>query len=127
MPEKFMRPKVRTGLIIVLIVAIAGVLAAGALALGGFLPTGGGITHPPCDQLPTAAEARRALDKNPELVQKLRQTGSGVTVTVGSPGCENADQSLIDVTYSSNDERDRIDEVLTEGNGFGVPIYVHEA
>lgn len=126
MSERSMQRKGRTGLIIALIVAIAGALAAGALALGGFLPTGGGITHPPCDQLPTAAEARQALDENPELAQKLSQVGPGVTVTIDSPECENEDQSLIDVTYSSNDERDRIDEVLTEGNGFGVPVYVHE-
>lgn len=127
MSERSMQRKGRTGLIIVLIVAIAGALAAGALALGGVLPVAGSVTHPPCEQLPTAAEARRALDGNPELAEELRQAGPGVTVTVDSPGCENADQALIDVTYSSNDERDRIDEVLTEGNGFGVPVYVHEA
>ncbi|PBB09691.1 hypothetical protein CKW39_01000 [Kocuria sp. WRN011] len=127
MSEKFMRRKARTGLIVAVVASVAGVLTAGALVLGGVLPVAGGVTHPPCEQLPTAAEAHRALDGNPELAEELHQAGPGVTVTVDSPGCENADQALIDVTYSSNDERDRIDEVLTEGNGFGVPVYVHEA
>lgn len=127
MPEKFMHRKASTGLIVAVVASATGVLTAGALVLGGVLPVAGGVTHPPCEQLPTAAEAHRALDRNPELAEELHQAGPGVTVTVDSPGCENADQALIDVTYSSNDERDRIDEVLTEGNGFGVPVYVHEA
>jgi len=120
------RPKSRRGTIVALVVAIVGGLAAGAIVLGGIFPLGGGNTHPPCDQLPTKAHARHALEGNPGLVTRLSEAGSGVAVGVDSPGCDNGNQALIDVTYSTDEERDRIDAVLTRSDGFGVPVYVHE-
>ena len=118
--------KTRRGLFAALAFVIVGGLAAGAMALGGNFPLGGGDTHPPCDQLPTAAEARDGLDSNPGLVSQLTAAGPGVSVGVDSPGCDNVNQSLIDVTYSTGEERDLIDAVLTSSDGFGVPVYVHK-
>jgi len=119
------QPKSRRGIIVAVAVIVCG-LAAGAIVLGGILPLGGGNTHPPCDQLPSAAQARDALEDNPGLVSQLRDAGSGVSVGVDSPGCDNGNQALIDVTYSTGEERDHIDAVLTRSDGFGVPVYVHE-
>ena len=120
------RPKYRRGIIVALAVMIVGGLAAGAIVLGGIFPLGGGNTHPPCEQLPTAAQSRDALEGNPRLVSQLKEAGSGVAVRVESPGCDNENQALIDVTYSTEEEHDHIDAVLTRSDGFGVPVYVHE-
>ncbi|WP_172797057.1 hypothetical protein [Devriesea agamarum] len=118
--------KMRIGLVVgVIILAVGSITTASILAFG-YISSENVNTHPPCDQLPGVAEARRGLESNPDLLSKLNQVGSGVSVRVESPGCKNPDQALIEVVYSTDEEATRIEDVLTHGSGFGVPVYVRE-
>ena len=78
-----MRPisKIAIGAVPVVVVG-----ASAALVLGGMFPTSSD-THPPCEQLPTAAEATAALARNQALAHDIEALGDGISVEVGSPWC----------------------------------------
>lgn len=104
------------------VIVIAGVLAAAAL-LGGLFPSGA-TTHPPCDELPTSEEVTSALEAHHGLAEQLSAQGSAITVEVGTPCSDAPGAALIEVGYATDKERTKIDRVLTDAEGFGVPVYV---
>ncbi|MEV8515390.1 hypothetical protein [Dactylosporangium sp. NPDC051484] len=106
-------------------VAVAVIGTGAAAALGGVFPMSSD-THPPCEQLPTAAEANAALARNQALAQDIEALGGGISVGVGSPCPKGQDRALIQVTYESKSERDAIGGLLTRRDGFGVPVYLVE-
>jgi flagellar basal body-associated protein FliL len=116
----------RVVLVSVLVVLGIGGAAVVSFALAGVGPFGSDSGHPPCDQLPTTAEAEEALSSHSALADQLKAQGGDVRVSVGSPCGEDSDQALIEVTYTDEASHDRIVSVLNENDGFGVPVYLHE-
>ncbi|MBB5960703.1 hypothetical protein FHS29_007331 [Saccharothrix tamanrassetensis] len=104
-------------------VVAAALLGAGLMWFGGALSSGGD-THPPCEQLPTAAEATSGLSSNQALVDEIKALGKSTSVNVGKPCPAGQDRALIEVTYRSDSERDAISNLLGSRNGFGVPVYL---
>jgi hypothetical protein len=121
------RPRLRRVLIGTGITLALGLLAAAALALTGVLPSGDEITHPPCDELPGAAAVDDAIAEHGDLLAELTAQGEHIEVRAASPGCDDPDRTLIEITYRTEDERAAIEAVLTEADGFGVPVYVRES
>jgi hypothetical protein len=115
-----LKSKVVIGVAAALLVA-----GIGAVLLYGLIPTSGDA-HPPCDQLPTVAEATSGLAGNPGLADEIEGVGDGVAVEVGKPCSEGEDRALVKVTYESDSERDAIRDLLMRGDGFGVPVYLEE-
>lgn len=114
----------------VLLLAVGGivlVVAAGLIAVGGYgSKLLGGEEHPPCETLPTPGQVRRALDHHAELTDMLTGAGKGVRVAVGTP-CDDEQAALVEVQVSSDDEQARVDDLLGNSRGFGVPVMVvHE-
>jgi hypothetical protein len=104
----------------VAIVTLAGV--GGAAAFGGiFLPSTD--AHPPCKELPTAAEATEGLAGNPALIRDIEALGDGVSIAVGMP-CPGQDRALIEVAYQSSRERESVGDLLGQRDGFGVPVHL---
>ena len=112
-------PKIAIG------VVLAALLGAGVLWFGGFLSSGGD-THPPCDQLPTEAEAASGLSKNQALANEIKALGKNTSVKVGKPCPAGQDRALIEVTYGSGSEREAINNLLGNRDGFGVPVHLVE-
>lgn len=116
-----MKPAATTlGVIAALVIAGA----AFAFFTGVFGTGRATVTHPPCDTLPTRAEAFAALARHPDLVAEITALGEDITVDVHNPCPDDADRGLIRVTYSSPAEYDAITELIARRDGFGVPLYV---
>jgi hypothetical protein len=109
-------------------VSAAALLAAGvaaASALYELFPKPGDA-HPPCDQLPTVAEATAGLARNQDLADEIKALGDGIAVVVGKPCPAGQDRALISVTYSSKSDREAISGLLGRRDGFGVPVYLEK-
>lgn len=107
-------------------VATAVVGTAAAVALGGIIPMSDSDTHPPCEQLPTTAQATAALTKNQGLAHDIEALGKGISVAVGKPCPAGQDRALIQVAYGSKAQRENIHNLLNNRDGFGVPVYLVE-
>jgi hypothetical protein len=104
--------------------ATAVLIGAGvAVAFGGVLPRSSDA-HPPCEDLPTAAEAAAALAENQALANDIEALGQDISVRVGSPCPHEQDHALIIVTYGSEAEREAIGRLLERREGFGVPVHL---
>ena len=110
-------PKIAIG------VVVLALLSVGALWFTGVLG-GGGDTHPPCDQLPTEAQASSGLAKNQALADEIKKLGKSTAVKVGKPCPAGQDRALSEVTYDSSSERDAISNLLGNRDGFGVPVHL---
>lgn len=106
--------------------AAAGIVAAlalaGAGAMAGVVPVPGQADgdRPACSTLPSVADSRAALERNQSFVRTIEGVGPGVEVAVTTP-CPDPDQSIVTITVHTSEQRDRVDQLLREGNGFGVP------
>jgi hypothetical protein len=100
------------------------VIGAGAVTLLGGVFARSTDTHPPCAELPTAAEARAALKGNEPLVTEIEALGTDISVAVGSPCPEGQARGLIQVIYGSKAEREAIGSLLGRRDGFGVPVHL---
>lgn len=116
----------RTKTIIGIAAALAVVIGTLAIALfTGFFPgINNSSTHPPCSELPAKKEVHSALTSHEALANNLKSQGSDIQVSVGTPCADDLDAALVQVTYTENASRDAIETVLTESDGFGVPVYV---
>ncbi|MFD1436363.1 hypothetical protein ACFQ5F_15840 [Kroppenstedtia eburnea] len=108
---------------------IIGVVVGLLLVVGAFVLLNGWIsvssdTHPPCDQLPSVAEATAALASNQSLAEEIKALGDGIAVKVGKPCPEDQDRGLVMVSYGSRSERDAIADLLSRRDGFGVPVHL---
>lgn len=103
------------GIVVILLVAFL----AGAVPN----PFDGDGDRPPCDQLGSKAEAEAALASHESFVATLTRAGSGIKVAVATP-CGGQDRALIRVMVRSAAERDRVSQILRNGDGFGVPVEV---
>lgn len=90
--------------------------------LGGWL---GGAGDPECGELPSRVKAQRALDDHADLVRKLSEVGAGVEVSISTP-CPQPDAALVVVRVADASEESRARELLSEGDGLGVPAVVHQ-
>ncbi|MFF3867773.1 hypothetical protein [Micromonospora sp. NPDC001898] len=104
---------------------VAAIAIGSAAILGGVFPTSTD-THPPCEELPTAAEASAALTRSESLATDIAALGKGISVEVGSPCPRGQDRALIQVTYGSKPEREAISNLLARRDGFGVPVHLVE-
>jgi hypothetical protein len=104
-------------------VAVVLISAGAAVGLGGVLPSSSD-THPPCEELPTVAEATAGLAANQALADDIEALGDGISVRVGMPCPDGQDRALIEVTYRSKSEREAIGRLLTHRDGFGVPVHL---
>jgi hypothetical protein len=109
----------------ILIGVVAGsLLVVGAIALlNGWIPISRD-THPPCDQLPTVAEATAALASHQDLAEEIKALGNGIEVEVIKPCLDDPDRALIKVSYGSRSERNAIADLLSRREGFGVPVHL---
>ncbi|MBB4826116.1 hypothetical protein HNO89_003353 [Sporosarcina luteola] len=81
-------------------------------------------THPPCDQLPSVADATVALENHKDLIKKIENLGGGIQVEIGKPCPDDQNRGLVQVSYETKLERDSVDELLTRSEGFGVPVHL---
>lgn len=107
----------------IIIGVVAGLLLVGVAHLNGFFPSSRD-THPPCDQLPTVAEATAALAGHQDLAEEIKALGDGIEVEVGKPCPNDQDRGLIMVSYGSKSERDAIADLLSRSEGFGAPVHL---
>ncbi|WP_163117124.1 hypothetical protein [Bacillus subtilis] len=109
---------------IIIGVVVGLLLVVGVVAfLNGWI-TGSRDTHPPCDQLPNVTEANEALAKNQDLVEEIKALGDGITVKVGKPCSDDQNRGLVLVSYDSKSEHDAISDLLSQRDGFGVPVHL---
>lgn len=111
---------------LVIVVGACAVLLVGVAALavlGGVFVTSRD-THPPCEELPTRAEAAAGLARHRALADEIEALGKGVSVRVGTPCSDGQDRALIEVTYGSDAQRDAIRDLLARRDGFGVPVHL---
>ncbi|PCK72199.1 hypothetical protein PL1_0751 [Paenibacillus larvae subsp. larvae B-3650] len=109
---------------IIIGIVIGSLLVVGAVALlNGWIPVSRD-THPPCDQLPTVAEATAALASHQGLAKEIKALGDGIAVEVGKPCPDDQDRGLVMVSYASRSERDAIADLLSRRDGFGVPVHL---
>jgi hypothetical protein len=74
--------------------------------------------------LPAVAEATAAFDAHQSLAGEIKAPGAGITVEVGRP-CPDPDRGLIMVRYRSRAQRDAIAGLLSQREGFGVPVHLN--
>lgn len=113
----------RTWVVIAVLAFLFGVLAF--LFVSGYLSrlVAGGQTIPPCETLPSSAEVSRAIEEQPALVKQITATGGGVQIVVATP-CDDPDAAVLEVRVNNDEEESRVDKVLTESDGFGVPVVI---
>lgn len=110
----------------IIISVIVGLL----LLVGAFTFTNGWIltspkdTHPPCDKLPSVAEATAALENHENLAKEIEKLEDGIKVEVGKPCSDDQERGLVSVSYDSKAERDAINNLLSRREGFGVPVHL---
>jgi hypothetical protein len=111
-------------------VVVLGTLTVGSavlafLLVGGFLGRliNGGTAIPPCETLPSRAEVSRAISGHPELARQLSNAGDDIQITIGTP-CDDPEAALVEVQVANSAEESRVDKVLTESEGFGVPVVI---
>lgn len=92
--------------------------------LNGWITGSPKDTHPPCDQLPSVAEATAALDNHENLAKEIEKLGDGIKVEVGKPCQDDQERGLILVSYDLKSERDAISNLLSRSEGFGVPVHL---
>lgn len=109
---------------IIIVVAVCLLLVVGAFALLNGWFSVSRDTHPPCEQLPTVAEANKALASHQDLVKEIESVSDDIAVEVGKPCADDLDRGLIIVRYSSKSERDAISDLLSRRNGFGAPVHL---
>lgn len=109
----------------VIVIGIASLLGVGVIALSG-VTAKSGDTHPPCEQLPTVAQAAEGLARNRALANEIEALGNGVAVEVDEPCAAGQDRALISVAYETGSERDAISDLLTHRDGFGVPVHLEK-
>lgn len=110
---------------IIISVIVGLLLLAGAFAfINGWITTSPKDTHPPCDQLPTVAEATAALDNHRNFAKEIEKLGDGIKVEVGKPCSDDQERGLVLVRYDSKSERDAINNLLSSSEGFGVPVHL---
>lgn len=116
----------RNATIIILIVATAtiiGLSLIGTTMLGGILPARS-TTHPPCAELPHVDDVKEALLTHSDLANDIESQGDTIRVAIATPCTANTTLALIEVSYTRDHELDAIDDLLTQRNGFGVPVHV---
>jgi hypothetical protein len=100
------------------------VIVALVLAVSGYLGTWlGGSGDPECSALPPRTEAQQAIDDHPDLLSRLSAVGPGVEVRVSTP-CPEPDAALVVVRVADDSQESRVEELLSEGEGLGVPTVV---
>jgi len=111
----------------VVAVAVIAVAALVILAVYGFFNhlVGGGVAHPPCEQLPSRSQVAQAIDQHAGLVERLAAAGDGVEVVVGTP-CSDPDRALVAVRVKTSKEEASVREILGDSDGFGVPAIVEK-
>ncbi|PZM97325.1 MAG: hypothetical protein DIU79_02875 [Actinobacteria bacterium] len=119
-----MKSKVAVIVGVVAVGVVAVVVGVAGLGLFGGVISRSADTHPPCEELPTRAEADAGLAANRALVEELEALGRGVSVRVGTPCPQEGDRALIEVTYGSAAEREAIRDLLARRDGFGVPVHL---
>lgn len=114
--------KLSPKLIISVVVGLLSVVGALAFLIGWF--SGSKDEHPPCDQLPSVAEATEALASNQDLAKEIKALGDGIEVEVGKPCPDDRNRGLVMVSYDSKSERDAIADLLGRRDGFGAPVHL---
>jgi hypothetical protein len=79
--------------------------------------------RPPCSQLPSEREVRQSLESHRAFVDAIEGAGPGVSVTSDTP-CGEDDRALVTITVSTDEERSRVETLLRDGDGFGVPAQI---
>jgi hypothetical protein len=99
-------------------------LIAGAGVVFGVIPLsrGGDSARPPCEQLPDRQTVADAVASHEDLVTRIRDVGPGVTVDVATPCEGQPDRAIVRITYETDDEREGVDAILRQEDGFGAPV-----
>lgn len=111
---------------VVLGVVTVAVIGAGAAAVLGGAFASSKDSYPPCEQLPTAAEASAALTGHQALADEIEALGTGISVKVGKPCPSGQDRALIEVAFGKESQREAIGDLLGRRDGFGVPVRLVE-
>lgn len=115
--------KTTSKIIISVIVGLL-LLLGGIAFINGWITASPKDTHPPCDQLPTVAEATTSLDNHKNFAKEIEKLGDGIKVEVGKPCPDDRERGLVLVRYDSKSERDAISNLLSRSEGFGVPVHL---
>lgn len=79
----------------------------------------------PCDELPSAADAKRALDENADLVRRIENTGDvdvSVDRSLTDGSCEESEHAEIVVSHRTAAQRSEIEKILTDEDFGDVPV-----
>jgi hypothetical protein len=82
-----------------------------------------------CDELPSPAEARRALDDHRDLVDEIEATGDvdvAVDHSLVGGKCDESKHAEIVVTHHSDAERTKIEKILADDDFGDVPVSLHK-
>ena len=111
------RTAARVALLIVAAVAL--VVTTVVIVAAGLVgnPESGGV---PCDQLPSVRDVDDALAAHADLVDRIDDTGADIARATPCP--DGPDRALVVVTYQSQAQRDAVDAILVNADGFGVPV-----
>lgn len=105
------------GLLGVLLMAGAGV-ATGVVPLSG----SGDSARPPCEQLPGIKSVEDAVASHEDLVTRIRDVGTGVDVAVATPCQDQPNKAIVRINYTTDAEREGVDAILRQEDGFGAPV-----
>lgn len=109
----------------IIIGVVVGLLIVGAVLLNGLFSSSKD-THPPYDKLPPVAEVTEALARHQGLAEEIKALGDGIRVEVSKPFPEHQDRGLIKVSYRVKSERNAIVDLLSQREGFGVPVHLEK-
>lgn len=113
----------RAGITLVAALACLLVVVLSARFFAGVLGGTRAQAHPPCEELPGVAEVDAALRSAPDLTALIEQQGDDVRVQIGRP-CGGDPVAVVEVSYKDAADLGKIEEVLTQADGFGVPVTV---
>jgi hypothetical protein len=110
---------VLVALVVVLLLVGAG-LASGAVPL----TRGRDSVRPPCEQLTERQAVDDAVAAHEDLAARFRSVGPGVEVEVVT-ACEGPPpKGIVRITYATDTEREGIESILQQEDGFGAAIEV---
>lgn len=78
--------------------------------------------RPPCEQLPDRKSVEDAVASHEDLVTRIENVGSGVKVGAATPCEGQPDKAIVRIGYTTGTEREGVDAILRQEQGFGVPV-----
>ncbi|MCK4825945.1 hypothetical protein KA005_59905, partial [bacterium] len=84
------------------------------------------IHYVPCSKLPTVAEVERIVEEHRDVVDKIKQVYPGyIFFEFGPCGEKCPGKADIAISYSSHEDRVKIEKIINGKTFFGIPYSLH--